>query len=383
MPTPRTRKRSPLHAIQKSAGRSLSSLLPGKSLKKVSRSLHDGHRETVKDIGALKQDYTENFRWQVQHLFSTYRATLWRRIAVILAVITVAAVTGMTLMYFRFTPARPLVTIGNHVVHRSEYMAKVDEAAGRAVLTKIVYSELVRQAAAKTGAMPVPAQIDERITEMKRHGQEIPTGKALAEFRDNLALDLALENLRVAGVTVTDAELAQVYKNNKAQLTDPAQVQSILVVAPNIFASQTALTLLSKGKTAAEVAAVPDMHVDGENGYHVNLAALPPALHDKAVKTALNMQPGQITTLPVGTAFLVIKCLHKTPAYLPSLPEIKDKLMRAVQLQKAPSATEEMVKLYRANKPTFDMDRYGAYFSGIERAGQVAPTVPLKTPSAP
>ena len=382
MPT-RTRKRSPLRAIQKSASRGLGSLLPGASLKKVSRSLHQGHKENVKEIGALKQDYTENFLWQVRHLFSTYRATLWRRIALLLAAITVAAVAGMILMYFRFTPVRPLVTIGNHVIQRREYMAKLDDVAGRAVLTKIVYSELVRQAATKAGLMPTPAQIDARIGEMKRRGQAIPTGDALPEFRNNLSLDLAMENLRIAGVTVSDAELAQVYKNNKAQLTEPAQVQSILVVAPSAFASQTALTLLSKGKTAAEIAALPDMHVDGENGYHLNLAALPPALHEKAVKIALNMQPGQITTLPVGTAFLVMKCLHKTPAYLPSLPEIKDQLTRAVQLQKAPTASEEMVKLYRANKPSFDMDRYEAYFSGIERAGQVAPTVPLKTPGTP
>ena len=316
----------------------------------------------------MRREHADSVRWQFKHLFTTYKATLWRRIALLMGAITVAALAGMALMYFRFTPARPLVTIGKHVIQRREYLAKLDDAAGRAVLTKIVYSDLVRQAATKDGLMPTPSQVETRIDEMKRRGQQVPTGSSLPQFQEDLTLDMAMENLRIVGIKITPAELTDVYNRNKAQLTEPAQVQSILVVTQSVFASQTASGMLAKNRTASQIAAVPEMHVDGENNYHINFAALPPALHDKAVKTALSMEPGQITTLPLGNAFLVIKCLHKTAARLPALAEIREQLTRAVKLQKAPAASMEMVKLYRANKPSFDMDRYAGYFSGIENA---------------
>jgi len=370
---PSSNKIGPFKALEKSTAL---------AWKNLSRSLSRSHRDNIRDIKSLKQDQVNNARWQVKHLFTTYQATLWRRIALLMGAVTVAALAGMALMYFRFTPARPLVTIGNHVIQRKEYLAKLDEAAGQSVLTKIVFADLVRQAALKAGAMPTAAQIDARFADMQRHGQALPTGAALASFREDATLDMAMENLRIAGVTVSPTEVAQIYAKNKALLTEPAQVQSILVVTPSSFGAQNATALLTQGKTAAQIAAVPEMHVDGENGFHINMNSLPGPLHKKIVQTALEMSSGQITSVPVGTGFLVIKCLQKTPAHLPSLPEIQEKLTRAVKLQKAPSASVEMAKLYKANKPSFDMDRYAAYFAGIDHAEVTASTDTPKTTAA-
>lgn len=367
-------KPNPFKALQKSASL---------SWKNFRRSVSRSHQENVKDIHSLRQEQVRNLRWQVQHLFTTYQATLWRRIALVMGAVTIAALSGMALMYFRFTPARPLVTIGKHVIQRREFQEKLESTAGQSVLTKIVFSELVRQAAVKAGEMPTASQIDARLADMQRQGQALPTGETLSSLREDATLDMAMENLRIAGITVTPAEVAQVYSRNKAQLTEPAQVQSILVVAPSSFGAQNAATLLSQGKTAAQIAAVPEMHVDGENNFHINLASLPLPLHKKIVQSALEMKPGQITTLPVGSGFLVIKCLQKTPARLPSLPEIQEKLTRAMKLQKAPSTSVEVAKLYRANKPSFDMDRYTAYFSSIDRAEVAAPAGAPKANTAP
>ncbi len=372
MPSPK--KLGPFKTLEKSTAL---------AWKHLSRSLSRSHRDNIRDIKSLKQDQVNNARWQVKHLFTTYQATLWRRIALLMGAVTVAALAGMALMYFRFTPARPLVTIGNHVIQRKEYLAKLDEAAGQSVLTKIVFADLVRQAALKAGAMPTAAQIDARFADMQRHGQAMPTGAALASFREDTTLDMAMENLRIAGVTVSPTEIAQIYAKNKALLTEPAQVQSILVVTPSSFGAQNATALLTQGKTAAQIAAVPEMHVDGEDGFHINMNSLPGPLHKKIVQTALEMSSGQITSVPVGTGYLVIKCLQKTPAHLPSLPEIQEKLTRAVKLQKAPSASVEMAKLYKANKPSFDMDRYAAYFAGIDHAEVTASADAPKTTAVP
>lgn len=315
-------------------------------------------------------------------LLAVPKEKLWRRTALLLGAVAVLSVAGNLLMYFRFTPARPLVTIGHRVIRNREYLAQLDGAAGRPVLTRLVFTELIHQAAAKAGVTPTGAQIDARLAEMKRRGQAPANGPS-PEYRDGLALDLALENLRVRDVTASDAEAAAFYKKYAAQFTQPAQVESILVLTRSDYAAQTAAGLLAKGKSAPAIAAQPDMRVDGQDGFHLDLSPLPPAMHQSVVKTALAMRPGQITTLPLGNAFLTIKCLHSLPGNLPPLAQVRDLVTRLVKLQKAPSANAEMALLYKANKPDFDIDRYAAYFAGVDRADTPAPPPAPKTASVP
>ncbi len=304
----------------------------------------------------------------------------WRQAALLLGTVAVVSVAGNVLMYFRFTPARPLVTIGHHVIHDREYRALVDNAAGQPVLTRLVFSELIQQAASKAGVTPTAAQINDRIAEMQRQGQA-PAGSVSPEFRENLALNLALENLRIAGIGASDAEVAAFYQQHPGAFAQPAQVSSILVVTQREYLAQTAAGLLAKGKTPAQMAAEPDMKVDGQNGFHLNLSALPPASHQAVVSAALAMKPEQIKVIPVGNAFLTVKCLSSHPGSLPALPEVRGRAVRLVKLQKAPTDGAELAKLYKSNTPSFDIDRYAAYFSGIANAEAPLPPAVPKTAS--
>ena len=315
-------------------------------------------------------------------LLAVPKVKLWRQAALLLGAVAAVSVAGNVLMYFRFSPARPLVTIGRHVIRDREYRADLDNAAGQPVLTRLVFAELIRQAAAKAGVTPTPAEINARLALLQRRGQAVP-GSQTPEFQDGLALNLALENLRVAGVTASESEIAAFYKQHSALLAQPAQVQSILVVTQREYVAQTAAGLLAKGKSASEIAAQPDMQVDGEDGFHINLSALPPAAHQAVVGTALAMHPGQITVMPLGNVFLTIKCLHRLPGSLPPLPQVRDQIARLVQLQKAPSAGAEMALLYQANKPDFDVDRYAAYFADIGNSDFSSPPAVPKTAGLP
>ena len=310
------------------------------------------------------------------------REKRWRQAALLLGTVAAVSVAGNVLMYFRFTPARPLVTVGHHVIQDREYRALVDNAAGQPVLTRMVFSELIQQAAAKAGVTPTGAQIDARIADLQRQGQA-PAGAVAPEVRSNLALSLALENLRTAGIPASDAEVAAFYKQHAAVFARPAQVNSILVVTQREYLAQTAASLLAKGKTPVQMAAEPDMKVDGQNGFHLDFAALPPALHQAVVSAALAMKPGQIKVMPVGDAFLTVKCLSSHPGSLPPLPEVRDWAARLVKLQKAPTDNAELALLYRSNTPRFDIDRYAAYFSGIANTDVPLPPAVPKTASLP
>ncbi len=300
------------------------------------------------------------------------RERLWRRMAGALGAALFVSIVCSLVIYSRFTPTRPLVTIGNRVIQKREYQAELDAAAGKPVLIKLVFTELIRQAAAKAGVTPTQAQIDARMAELARHGTPSTVGADTGPLRESVALTLALENLRIAGIPASDAEINDFYQKNAAQLAQPARVQSILVLTRSEFEAQTATGLLAKGATAHEMAAQPDMRVDGENGFHLDLNAMPDALHQSILNMALAMQPGQITTLPLGDAFLTVKCLHKDAPDQPPLSQIKDQIARLVKLSKAPSADAELVRLYRANRPNFDMERYSTYLDDVEHANPSA-----------
>ena len=296
------------------------------------------------------------------------RERLWRRLAGALGVVAIALLVCCVVIYSRYSPARPLVTIGNRVIQRREYQADLDAAAGKSVLTNLVFSELIRQAATKAGIMPTPAQIDARLAVIARRGMPLPASIDPAHLRERIGLTLALENLRVEGIAASDAEIEDFYRKNAAQLAQPAQVQTILVLTPTEFEAQTATGLLAKGATSHEVAAQPDMRVDGENGFHLNLNTLPDAQGQKVRDTALAMQAGQIMTLPLGNVFLTIKCIQKNPQVQPPLSEVRDQVALMVKLGKAPSESVELARLYQANRPKFDIERYNIYFDKLDHA---------------
>ena len=307
------------------------------------------------------------------------RERLWRRMAWTLGAAFALSVAANLALYYHYTPGRPLVTIGNRVIQKREYQADLEAAAGKSVLIKIVFTELIQQAAAKAGVTPTPAQVEARIADLERHGAPIAMGADKQQLRQSVGLTLALENLRIRGVPASDAEIEDFYRKNAAQLAQPARVKSILVVTPTEFEAQTATGLLAKGKTAAEMAAQPNMRVDGENGFHIDLNALPDALHQSILDQALAMRAGQITTLSLGGAFLTIKCLQRDAPDQPPLPEIRDQIARLIKLSKAPSADTEMALLYQANPPKFDVTRYAAYLNDVQHVDPSAPAA-VSTP---
>ncbi len=114
------------------------------------------------------------------------RLTMPRFLPSLLAVVAACSLVGNVLMYFRFTSARPLVTVGARVFRRGEYQALLDQTAGKAVLNKMVYTELVRQAAAKAGVTPTGADVTARLAEMQRRNSQalnaIPSEALRAEI---------------------------------------------------------------------------------------------------------------------------------------------------------------------------------------------------------
>ncbi len=367
---------------QKASGRKRDFLqfldLPGEWLarRRAKKSLRADERQFARHGAALPPPQTlagRMFRAFPARFAAEDREKLWQRIAGAFAALAAALLVCCLLIYFRLTPTRPLVTVGSRVIQKGEYQAELDAAAGKPVLTKMVFAALIGQAAAKAGVTPTPGQIDVRLSEMALHGTTKPEDMDTAHFRERVGLSMALENLRTQGIGASEAEIADFYRKHAAQLAQPGQSQTLLVMSRTEFEAEATAGLLAKGATAAELAAMPDRQVDGENGFHLSLNSVPPQERPKLRAMAHAMRSGQITTVPFGTVFLTIKCLHKDAPNLPPLSQIRDEVAAIVKLSKAPSADTELARLYQANRPNFDIERYRAYFDGVDHADLSAP----------
>lgn len=270
--------------------------------------------------------------------------------------------------------SQPLVTVGGQTISRGDYLAKLEMAAGKLILTKLVDTLLVRQAAAKAGVMPTEQDVDARIAGLQRSSPQLAAqaqNPATAkDFRDDLTTDIALENLRIQGVTASDAEVAAYYAKNKALFTLPSQVQTTMVVSQSAQDAHNAVLYLKEGVEPEVIAEKPGLHVAGINGFNVNMAALPPAVRQQVGQTVLAMKPGEIKTIPVPDAvqtqyFLTFKVKSAKPTSIPPLSQIKAQVARQVELQKALSPQQELTALSAANPPIFNDERYQAYFGVV------------------
>lgn len=272
-------------------------------------------------------------------------------------------------LFMRWSPSRALLTVGKHIVSKRDYEANLDAAAGKAVLSRMVVAELIRQAAAQAGVTPTAADIDTRTALLRRQGA-LP-GQPAQDLRDAIGQNIALENLRMRGISVSDADIAAEYAKHPERFRLPSQTSATLVVAASPDKAAQATHLLQTGVTPAAIAAVSGLQVDGMNGFALPAGALSPGLR----QVILGMHDGEVKVFaPRGSgASLVARANSHTAGTLPPLPQVRDLVAREIRLQKAPTAPAELLTLYTANKPVFDMTNYQPYLGDLEAAASHLP----------
>lgn len=292
------------------------------------------------------------------------RRSLIPVLGTLLAVSLIANVVQLIIKY-NARLSRPLVTAAGQPITKYAYQTALEQRDGKLVLNKLVLAALVRQAAIREHVTPTDADVDARVAALKSaNAQAVPTDKtALKVFRDELRTDMALENLRLKGVTVSDAEVAAFFNHNKAAFTQPPQAQFTLVASEHSADAQSAAALLQQGVSPEKIAARPRLHVVGVNGFNINM---PPQLAQAFKNTVFAMKPGQVKTMTVGSNYLTVKLKGLTPAVVPTLDQARTVATRQLKLLKAPSAQAELATLYQQNPPTFNVQNYAAFFSDIQ-----------------
>lgn len=289
----------------------------------------------------------------------------------IMTAVAVLALLSTLLTYLRWAPRRPLVTVGSQVISKYDYQTALDKQAGKAVLNKLVYTSLVRQAAAQANVMPSDADVSARLADLTRRNPQVAAqandpanGRS---FHEDLVTDMALENLRIHNVTASDSEVQAFYSRNKAAFTLPSQVQTTMVVTKYANDASTAEHLLQQNVSPDVIARQPRLQVAGVNGFNVNMAALPPAVRENVGKTVLAMKTGQVKTLPIGAFYLTFKVKKSDAATTPPLSQIHDQVARQVKLLKANSPQATIAALYQQSQPKFAVEKYATFFSDVQQ----------------
>ena len=151
-------------------------------------------------------------------------------VAVVLFLLLVVSLCANGLLYLRYSTSRPLVTVGNEVITKKQYQDQLENQSGQDVLNKMVMARLIMQAAAKAGVKPTSQDVDAQIAEMERRTPQLLTpyiqdAAKMVAFKQDLAAQIALENLRIAQVAPSSVDARGYYARHQAGLRASAASQ--------------------------------------------------------------------------------------------------------------------------------------------------------------
>jgi len=291
----------------------------------------------------------------------------------VLAVLLVLSLAVNVLLYLRWSTSRPLVTVGSAVITKKQFQDQLEHDEGQPVLTKLVFTALVSQAADRAGVIPTDSDIDGRIEAIQRQSPQVLTPYAgdpvkMAQFRQDLATSMALENLRIRDVALSPAQIADFYSRHQKDFALPQQTLTTTVVTQNAVDAATASALLRQNDPPDVIGRQPRLRVVGIGGYQPDLQALPAAFKQQTNEWAAQAGVGTVKTFQAGSYYLTFRVSRRLPAVIPPLSEARGEVERAARLALAPTQQEELARLYQNAKPSFNSDKYAAYFAAIDQS---------------
>ena len=264
--------------------------------------------------------------------------------ATIITIVAVVSLIGNYLLYMRYSSQRPLITVNNQVIRRKDLDDRLDYLYSNGILRQMIYADLIMQAAEKANVVPTNADVDKAFEQIKRTSPAIIANNLkldpkLYYFRQDLKANLALNNLRIAGVGVTDQEVQDFYQQHIKQFGLPQQSEAILVVTPDSISAQTAQRLLANNVAPEVIAETRGLRVIGIN------TPISGQMPLSVSRQLLALKPGQIKTIPIKGGYLVGKITTVSPQQIPSLDSIRPQVELALKLSKAPPQSKIMSNL--------------------------------------
>lgn len=304
----------------------------------------------------------------------TKEETAVKRLLVsLLVLVAIVSLAANVWLYKKYSSNRPVVRVGSDVVTLKEYRDNLDYKFGKAVLSKMTLAKIVNQAAQKAGVTASKADVDARIADIQRRTPAVLEAAMkdpvqMNELRQDLATDLAVENLIIKDVPASDTQAREFYAKNAALFAVPLQSQTLMATAANSVDANTAAALMrQKGTTGAMLATQPRIGVVGVTS-QINWNAIPPKDRDNLSQAVNRTAIGGVSVVPVTGGFFVVRIDSRESAGTVPYEKIKGQVLRMARLQKGTPRDVKLAQLYRDAGVTVEMANYASFFSELNEA---------------
>jgi foldase protein PrsA len=309
-------------------------------------------------------------------------ATAPRRVAAVLA--------GLPILFLLLGGCgqRMAVKVNGEVVSQDEFYKRcanntqgqlIAPPVGVMVLNELILDQLLTQEARRLKLEPTDAEVDAELATYRKRasaaGQSLDdrikqSGLPIDAVKQSIRRQLLQQKLFTQGVTVTDKEIEDYYKQNKQnpQFTTPEQVEAReITVATEAAAKEVKQTL---DKNAAFELVAQSKSIDQ---YKAQGGKLPPLQHGypqpginpEIVNEAFKTPEGKITEpSKVGNNWVILKVDKKTPQTTRTLADTKEEIRQVLLQQKAYQSGQAMkfqtrlMELRRDADIQFGMDQY-------------------------
>ncbi len=211
-------------------------------------------------------------------------------------------------------PQRVVATVngteikGAEYYHRMEFLPGVGKNMGDGfaefppgflTLEQLITEKLIFQLAREKGVSPSEPEIQAELDYRKVKNKNLVTdwlasGRTMAELMYAIKFDLAQFKILTAGITVTDQEVEDFYKKNKAMYTTPEQVTLRVIVVRTQADADLVDRDLASGKSFADTAKAHSADVTAQMGGEYG--TVPITMLSDNVRTALKpLTAGQST----------------------------------------------------------------------------------------
>ncbi|MBC8140083.1 MAG: glycosyltransferase family 4 protein [Armatimonadetes bacterium] len=307
----------------------------------------------------------------------------------IVLLVLLPSIVGNYYLYRRFSSNRVVVRSGEKAVTYRQYRDALEAKYGRETLRRLVLTRIIADAAVAAGVYPTGEEVTaysrnlERTTPYLYEVQRLKAEGSDTLLRQEMASLLALENLRIRDVTVTDAEARAWWKKYREKLALPVQVATIMVTTParDPERATKVRALLREKIPPYIIAREPETRVIGVGGYEPDWENMSPEAAILLNETIFRMQPGQIISVRTpGTIYTVrllsrggggaeqFRKLDTPPAAL------RARVTRLARLAKAPPSEVVMAQIYKEARVTWEITPYSAYLNDLETAVTAPPS---------
>lgn len=282
-----------------------------------------------------------------------------RSLSWIFATVAVISIVGNILLYSKYSSKRVLIRVNNGTIVRKDLDDRLDFLYARPILTQLIWRSLVLQEATARHCLPTHKDVTDALADIERHDPVSlviarQTDRELDLYKDNLLVNLAVRNLRIADVVLSDAEAREYYAAHAIDFALPKRLLTTTVYARDAIACDAAKSMLTDGVAAANLSRVVGVRlVDLDNGLGEQL---PVNLREKMKK----LNRGDVAAYPYDGHFIVVRVDSVIPSKIPPYETIQDKVAIAAKLAMAPSTNEVLMGLRRHATITCEAPKYAA-----------------------